>query len=378
MATRKETEQLAFGIGLENTLMPIAGPDRPIVPERAPRIDRIINFSEIETIIYRDIAGVEPRDFMHSSQAIGRAIDFALIPLEFIYRLRAGYCFTDQDFSLAQLFVKYYPTGWKRDKFLNLLEKYREKFILIPGVQQPALARRDVKERVLPMWYEIAKSFNLDALSLQGTMTIQEDLLLPSDQTASGETVMQIGRRIITDRFDYLVGDDPDYTYTARPDFLVVYDLDGQRFYIQIQPDYLKMLRKGRKTTQAKHIITKRIIGDYKDTDRRDLYDMSTPFGQMIGVHNWLLRESGLRFKWPPGRQPMWVSLLNRQKRLVFWIPPEVKNPLPPHQVTTNIEFLREDGEEITIPMPALTLETKEKAKEILEEALRISQTVKI
>ena len=372
-----ETGQLAFAIGPEEILTPIVGPDKPVVPEKELRVDRLITLSDIETIIYRHIIRVEPRNLISASQTIGSAIDQFLIPAEFIYRMRGGYCFTDQEWDLEKVFTSFYPTGWGHSRILELLAKYRSRFIWEPPEQEPAVTRQAVKSRIPPLWEDIAKEFKLDTLNLQAAMTQEGNLLLPSGQTASEETIREIGQRIVNERFDFLVRDDPDYTYIARPDCLIPYELDGQTFFVQVQPDYIKRQREDRKSTRARHIVTKRIVGDYKDSDRQDLFDSESPFGQTMLVYNWLLAQIAQKFRWPRS-QPVRVRTLDRRVRRVFSIPEVVKRPLSQEQIQTAIEFLKADGAQMFQPMPTLTPQDQERAKEIFEEALRISQGVRI
>lgn len=351
------------------------------VKEEKPRIQSLITLSNIETIIYSQILKVEPRNTISAAVAVGRAIDWFLVPANFIYRYRDNYCFPPElypDWDLRSVFANFYPTGYDYGKILAILEKHRPNF----WDEQPpfnsanlALERRNIKEKLIPVWEEIARKFKIDSFNLQGVMKIEGDLLLPTLRTASGETIAAIGIRIVKDRFDALVDDDKNYTYIAKPDCLLVYELGGQIFHIQVQPDYIKSLRGERKTVAKRQIVTKRIVGDFKDSDKRDPRDLSTPFGKTMLVYNWLLSQIGERFKRNP---PTWVRLANGQRRKVFLIPQYVKRPLPADSVQAALEFLREEGDEIFFPLPQLSEDLGNLAKDILEQALLLSQKSKL
>jgi len=389
---RKETGQLEFAIGPENSFWQVAPPDQPVTPEKEFKIDSLITLSEIEKIIYRDIEGVRPRNVVDASLAVGRAIDFFLVPTNFIYRFRSNYCFPPEDYpswDLKTVFANFYPTGWRSEEILEILKNHRKRFCyenrpLRPGNSN--LEKRMIKERLVPVWEEVAKKFRLDFFHLQQIATFRGDLLVASGQAASQETIADIGRRIVEERFYRLIDDDLNYSYLAKPDCLLVYQLDGQTFYIQVQPDYIKRLQERKKSVQkrldqqgregkAERIVASRIIGDYKDSDRKDLSDFSTPFGKTMLVYNWLLSQIGQRFKQVG---PTLITLPNRQKRRVFIIPAEVLKPIPAHRVQTALEFLQARGSQIFTPMPRLTAENEELARKTFEEALAISRRSKI
>lgn len=353
-----------------------AGQPQPAGREREPRIHRLITLSDIETIIYRRIAKVEPNGQISAAAAVGGAIDHFLIPANFIYRYRDDYCFPPElhpDWDLQSVFARFYPTGYRFGEILEILEKHRPRFC----EQNPlnpanlALERRNIKRKLVPVWQEIAKRFKIDFFNLQGVMDIERNSLIFGGRTASEEDIAQITGRIIHNRFDDLVDDDKDYTYIARPDCLLAYESNGQTFHIQVEPDYIKRLRERRKTVKKRHIVTKRIVGDFKDSDKRDLTDFSTPYGKTMLVYNWLLSQIGERFKW---NQLTFVRLNNRQKRRVFLIPQEVGKQIDSGSVQTALEFLRADGSEIFSPMPQLSEDLRDMAKTTLDQALLLSQ----
>lgn len=376
----KETAQLAFVLGPEDQWQAPPPNGQPQVAEKELgeyRVGNIITFSGIEKIIYQDIEKVPPRNIFNASLAIGTAVDWFLVPANFIYRFRDDYCFEPElypEWDLKEVFSSFYPTGWNFGKILALLEKHRPNFSKALAPESSALERRNIKRALIPLWIEVAKEFKLDALQFQGVVTQEDGFILPSQKTASPQTIAQIGQRIVAERFDTLVDDDKDYTYFAEPDCLLLYQLDGEIFHIQIAPDYIKRLREKRKTTKARNIVTKRIVGDFKDSEKRDLSDFETPFGKTMLVYNWLLLQIGQRLRL---NQLCQVRLSNRQVRRVFLIPQEVAKPIPAESVQTALEFLQEEGEQIFAPMPKLTPDLQEKARVIFEQALRISRQVK-
>lgn len=378
---RKETPQLEFDIDPDNTFRAFAPIGDPVTPEQEYKARNHISFSPIEKIIFQNIEGVKPRNTIDASAAVGSAIDWFLVPANFIYRFRDDYCFDPQrfytDWDLKDVFSRFYATGFDFEEILRILEDHRPRFIqnnpLYPA--NLALERGRIKRALIPMWDEIAKQFKIDSLEHQEIMTNENGILLPSGKTASEETVKQIGQRIVRDRFDVLVDDDKNYTYIAKPDCLLVYELDGETFHIQIQPDYIKRLREKRKSVAKRQIVTKRIVGDFKDTDKKDLTNFLTPFGKTMLVYTWLLNQIGQNFK---ESQLTWVKLTNGQKRRVFLIPQEVRNPVSSDKVQTALEFLQEEGDEIFSPLPKLTKADEELARSIFEKALLISRQIKI
>lgn len=345
--------------------------------EREPRISSFITMSKIEAIIYSESSRLGSEIPIIGDIAIGRAIDWFLVPANFIYRFRDNYCFPPQlypEWDLRSVFSSFYPTGYGYGDIVAILEKHRPNFW---GDQNPlkpanlALERRNIKDKLIPVWQEIARKFEIDSFGLQEVMEVKEGQILPTERTASEETIAQIGIRIVRDRFDALVDDDKNYTYVAQPDCLLVCELAGQTFHIQVKPDYIKRLREKRKTTAKRHIIIKRIVGDFKDSDRRDLADFSTPFGRTMLVYNWLLSQIGEKLKWD---QLTWVRLTNGQRRRVFLIPQEVRRPFPAGSVLAALEFLREDGGEIFSRLPQLSEDSESLARNTLERALLLSQ----
>ena len=351
----------------------------------------LITFSQLERIIYRQASQPELTSVFEAQTAIGSAIDYFLVLANFIWGYRGGYCAKPDDpknpgFSadeLTAVFSQSYPTGWgkEKEKMVDLLLKHRSRFFLFAGKtdfkpRELVFTKAGIKQALIPLWEETARKFQLDALQVQNVMGLQDQSLTPSEKTASSESPSQIAARIITKRFDALVKDDKDYSYLAKPDCLLVYDLDGEIFHVQVQPDYIKRLREDRKTTKARHIVVKRIIGDFKDS-KQQILDRTTPYGQAMHLYNWLLSQVGQRFK---QNQLQWVreGLANQKVRKVFLIPQDVTRPIEASQVQTALEFLQEEEGSVFTPMPTLTDQDAKLAIEILEQNLRISQTVKI
>jgi len=376
---RVDAPQLAFVVGPENTWHAPEPVGQPLPVETEHRISSLVTFSQIEKIIYRDIENVEPKDLFSSSAAVGAAIDQFLVPANFIYRYRADYCFPPElypEWNLDEVFARYYPTGWGYQNILDLLKKHRANFTdrhnpLNP--QNPNLERDNVKKRLLPLWTEVAKGFNLEGLSIQNVMAQENSALVASAKTASSETVAKIAQRVVTERFESLVDDDKDYTFIAKPDCLLVFEVDDQPTYLHIQPDFLKRQRE-RKSTAKRRIVTVRKIGDFKDSDKKDIANYSTAYGKTMLVYNWLLLQIGQKLK---QNQLDWVKLASGHKRRVFVIPQEVKNPIPAGNVQTSLEFLQEEVGLLSYTMPTLSTKDQELAQSILEQAIRIARSPK-
>lgn len=371
---RREVKgQLEFGIGEANALEPYS--QREPEPETTPyRAEILITFSALEKTIFEDINREATHGLITKNHVVGSAIDHALVPANFIWRYRSNYCFPPQlysDWNLNEVFARFYPTGWDYRKFLDLLEKHRPNFQRNFNPANLALEKRNIKRNLDPLWEEVAKSFELDQLSAQGTMRLTRTSLQATDQAASGETIGQIGARIVRDMFDYLVDDDQDYTYVARPDCLLAWEENGTKYHIQVQPDYIKRLREKRKSTKSRNIVTKRIVGDFKDSDVKDLSRTDTPLGQSMLVYNWLMSEVGTRFK---QTQLQWVRSADGRARRVFLIDTSSEPRVPQEQAQSALEFLQADGRDIFTPMPSLDDQSRQHAQEIFRRALAASQ----
>lgn len=356
-------------------------------PESIYLAQNLITFSQLERIIYRQASQRELTSVFEAQTAIGSAIDYFLVLANFIYRYRGGYCAKPDDLrnpgfpddKLTNTFSQFYPTGWEMKKMLNLLFKHRSRFFMFAGKtdfkpEELVFTKTGIRQALIPLWEEAARKFQLDALQVQNVMGLQDQSLVPSQKTASSESTSLIATRIISERFDALVDDDKDYSYIAKPDCLLVYDLNGETFHIQVQPDYIKRLREERKTTKARHIVAKRIIGDFKDS-KRQILDRTTAYGQAMHLYNWLFSQIGQRFKQD---QLKWVRLPDRQVRRVFLIPQTVARPIEETRAQPVLEFLQEEEGSVFTPMPILSDEDSQHAKNILEQTLRTSQTVKI
>src|SRR3989344_5909947 len=344
----------------------------------------LITFSQLERIIYRQASQPELTSVFEAQTAIGSAIDYFLVLANFIWGYRGGYCAKPDDpknpgFSadeLTAVFSQFHPTGWEREKMLHLLFKHRERCFMFAGKtdfepERLVFTKAGIRQALIPLWEEAARKFGLDSLQVQNVMDLQDHSLIPSQKAALSESPAQIAARIITARFDTLVEDNKDYSYLAKPDCLLVYEMDGETFHIQIQPDYIKRLREDRKTTKARHIVAKRIIGDFKDS-KRQILDRTTAYGQAMLAYNWLLAQIGQRFK---QNQLQWVRecLANRKARKVFLIPQDVTRPIEASQVQTALEFLQEEEGSGFTPMPQLSDIDAQHAKNILEQTLRTS-----
>ena len=368
----------------EFRILPALG--EPVKPEKEHRIDRLITFSDIEKGVYQK-HGVEPRDIISKGLAVGIAIDYFLIPANFIYRYRAKYCFPDDDdqfnsWNMVDAFNKFFPTGFpsERNKMIEFLEKYRNSFMgrnnpLNP--ENPVLEKRGIRDRLFPLWKDVAKTFRIDSLNLQGIMKKQNGSLVASEETASAEGIMDIAQRIVSERFYSLIEDDQDYSYYAKPDFLIEYAFEGKTFHIQVQPDYIKRLREERKSVKkriakgeklGKRIVVQRIVGDFKDSDKAELEKGSGPFIETMRLYNWLLSEIGKRGRF---HKATWVRLPNGQKRKTYIIPIDATDVVSADKVEATLTLLRAERESMNTPMPKLTPITQAKAKETLEWALR-------
>lgn len=375
---RKEAPQMEFDIvGADNSFAAMI--QVATSPEQEQKVQGLISFSDIEKIIYRDIEKVPPRNTFDISAVIGAGIDRFLVPAHFINRFRDDYCFPEElypDWNIKDVFSKFYPTGFGFDEYLELLKRHRKRFIQSDPLKpaNSALERRNIKRALIPLWEEIAKEFKIDSFEIQQIMANQGGFLLSSGKPATTETVGQIGQRIVRERFDALVDDDKDYIYIAKPRCLISFEVDGITFNAQIEPDYIKRKREKRKSTIKRQVVVKRIVGDFKDSQRRDLTDYTTAFGKTMLVYNFLLGQIGQRFV----EKVTWIRLPNRQLRRVFVIRERVSRPVPADRVQTALEFLQEESGEIFTPMPKLSQEEETMAKDLLEQTLRKSRQIKL
>ncbi len=341
--------------------------------EKLYKADRLVTFSQIEKTIFRD---TQQRLDLNINSIIGSAIDHFLVPANFIYRYRVDYCFTPERFSdwnLKDVFSRYYPTGFGFEKHLQILEDHRSRFINNNPLRtdNTALERHNIRDRLIPVWEEVAKKFKLPTYELQEIMDNKNNILLPSGKPATEESIKEIGQRIVFEKFDQLVEDDKDYTYIAKPDCVLIWELDGQTFHIGVQPDYIKTVRKGRKSVEKRRIVNRRIVGDYKDSEKKDMRNLKTPYGKSMLVYDFLSTYIGQRLK----QTPKWIKTYSGKRR-VFLIPETVSMPIPEDKVVSGLEFLR--AENMFEPMPKLTEEQKQMAVNLINESLLISQRLKI
>jgi len=368
----------------EFRILPALG--EPAKPEREHRIDRLITLSNIERGVYQKY-GFEPQGIISKGLAVGSAIDYFLIPANFIYRYRAKYCFPDDDdqfnsWNMVDAFNKFFPTGFpsERNKMIEFLKKYRGSFMdrnnpLNP--ENPVLEKRGIRDRLVPLWIDIAKTFRIDALKLQGIIKKEDNSLVTSEETASSEGIMDIAQRIVSERFYSLIEDDQDYSYYAKPDFLIEYTFEGKIFHIQVQPDYIKRLREERKSVKkriskreklGKRIVVQRIIGDFKDIDKTELVEGNGPFIETMRLYNWLLSEIGRRGRF---HKATWVKLSSGQKRKTYIIPIDATDVVSADKVEARLTLLKASRDGMDLPMPKITPITEAKARETLEWALR-------
>lgn len=378
MSKRKEhPPQLSF----ESAMRPSVDIDRVQIPdsglEREYKAVNHITFSQVEKIIYRNIAGVEPRNVFDESARVGSAIDDFLTLANFIYRYRASYCLSRNkpDWDLENVFANFYPTGYDYTKLLNTLQLLRPTFQKSKTGNISQMTKAGVCDHLDSVLKTAVKKFQIDTYAHHSIMNQVGDNLQPTENTAIAEGLDDINKRIIEDRFEQLVSDDdPDFTYVAKPDFLLVLDVDGQVFHLQVQPDYIKR-KRNRKSTKAKDIIVQRIAGDYKDTDRKDLGDLTTPYGVSMAVYDELNYTAAQKTSLD---KPQQVRTMDGRKRRVFLIPQDAPDKFKQHQIQTELEYLREDPQNMSCPMPLLDEDRIKIAREVLLEALRISKRIKI
>src|SRR3989304_10344219 len=163
----------------------------------------------------------------------------------------------------------------------------------------------------------------------------------------------------------------------AKPDFLITYIVGGEEYSILVQPDYVKTLKTNKKSVKErerkdlipryKSVVAKRIVGDFKDSKIKDLFDPTTAYGKSIRLYNWLLTQIGQRLRRGP-KDKKWITFTNGKGQYVFILPSEEK--FPAESIQTALEFLREDVDRIYVPMPPLSPEDTELAISILEDTL--------
>lgn len=367
-------------------IFPALGEPTVVPKETTKRINRLITLSDIERGIYQR-HGLEPRDIVSRGLAVGSAIDYFLIPANFIYRYRTKYCFPDNhdDFNswdMVDAFRKFFPTGYpsERNKMIEFLEKYRDSFMGRNNPlkrEDPILEKRGIRDRLVPLWIDVAKAFKIDSLNQQGIMIKQNGNLVASEETASAESIMDIAQRIVTERFYSLIEDDQDYSYYAKPDFLIEYEFEGKIFHIQVQPDYVKRLREERKSVKeriakgeklGKRIVVQRIVGDFKDMDILELSEISGPLMETMLLYDSFLSEIGRRGRFHKTTK---VKLLNGQKRKAYIIPLDATDVVPASKVEATLTLLKADRDSMDFPMPKITPQIKQRVREILDQSLK-------
>ena len=382
---RTPENQLAFA-EVGNTWTAPEPVGEPPELERKLRPPRIITFSQIEKLIYEQ-EGIKSQGIFNANLAIGTAIDYFLVHGEFIYRNRADYCLPPElypGWDLHRIFGQHLPTAYpsRRADYLELLERHRERFTKDPPLRpgDSPLEKWLIKQRLIPLWDEVGEKFKLPALALQHVMDQDGNFLVPSGRTASEETIKDIARRIVDVRFDSLVKDEPNYSYMAKPDFLITYIVGGEEYSILVQPDYVKSLKTNKKSVKErerkdqipkyKSIVAKRIVGDFKDSEIRDLFNLETAYGKSILLYDWLSNQIGRRLRKGP-KNKKWLTFPDGKGQFAFIIPSEER--FSAENVQTGFEFLREDADKMYVPMPPLSQEDEKLAKQILEDALRRS-----
>ncbi|PJE57924.1 MAG: hypothetical protein COU81_03500 [Candidatus Portnoybacteria bacterium CG10_big_fil_rev_8_21_14_0_10_36_7] len=338
-------------------------------PERKIRANSFITFSQLENLVAPSDTG---HLFFDARMQGGSAVDSLLVLAKFVFQNRGSYCKREEEtpeWNLDDVFSGYIPTGQSASKLLGILYKSRPDFRA--PKEGPTYAH--LKNKLLGLWPQVAKLHKLDTLSVQSIMAIQGSFFVPSDQTAIAEPLGQIAARVVTERFDDLVAHS-DYTHLARPDFGILYRHNGQTTLIQVQLDYYSRLKEEQQTTAQKHLLVKRRLGDYKDSEKKDLGDLNTAQGRRFLVYNWLASESLVRFR----HIITWLQFPNGQKRPVFLIDP--KSP-PLHRkqdCEVAIEFIKEEGPKILTPMPKLSPEATEYAKDLISQAIAESKRNKL
>lgn len=378
------TGQSDFYIGQDNTFRAIPPFGEPAGPEKEYKVERLVTFSDLEKEIYRSYK-FEAKDVVSRGAAVGAAIDWFLVPANFVYRHRNNYFFPEElypDWDLETRFSSYYPTGYGRNEYLEILKWHRKKYVQENPLNPAnlALERRNVKKTLFSLWEEAAKKFKVDVLSFQGIMVRSGNVLLPSGETASAETVAQIGQRIVRERFDALVDDDKDYSFFAKPGCMIPIG----PYHLWVEADFVKNLRTNRKSVRerikkgeklGKRIMAKRIIGDFKDSDRKDLEDLRGPFAESMFLYNFLLWVIVRKIKL---NQIIWTRFSNGQGRRAFIIHLDAPDVTPEGKTETSLTFLRESGEEMFAPMPNLSQEAQKRAREILEKNLKRAVEIRI
>lgn len=367
--------QQDFITGVENGI-PLFGISAPIgepaTVESEIIIPRPISFSKIENQIHINY-GVEPKGLIGEGLVKGTAIDDFLVLVNFIYRYRSKFSLPDNDeWTAEEAFWQFIPTGFPnvKEKMFSLLYKHRPNFLRV-------FDKKEIRKRLVPLWIDIAKASGIDSLSFQSTMEKENGYFVESHKTASSEGIMDIAKRIINERFYSLIDDDQDYTYYARPDFFIAYDLDGKTYHIQIQPDYVKNLRTGSESVRKriaageklnKRIVAQRIIGDFKDSEVADLRSTTGPRAESRRLFTWLMLEAGAKGRMT---QAVWTRLSGGQAQKAIIIPLDAKAMISPRRVDTRLTVLRADRENMDFRMQHPTRESERKLKESLDEILR-------
>lgn len=338
-------------------------------PEREIRADSFITYSQLERMIAPEEVG---RLFFDARMQVGSAIDSFLLIAKFAFQNRGSYCKSEKetpDWNLDDVFSGYMPTAQGASKLIEIL--YRSRTNFKAPKEGPTYAH--LKSKLLELWPQVAKLHKLDTLSAQSTMATQADMFTQANQAAVTEPLEQIATRVITERFDELVAHS-DYTHLARPDFGILFRHNGQITIIQVQLDYYSRLKDEQQTTAQKHLLVKRRLGDYKDSERRNLDDPSTTQGKRYLVYNWLATEALTRFV----HKITWLKFPNGHVRPVFAIDLESPPKFPEQDCEVALEFIREEGSQILSPMPKLTSQEKDTARLLVESAVAESKRSKL
>lgn len=363
-------------------------PGEPAAPiEYRKRIDRLVTFSEIEKGIYEDY-DIEPKDLISKGILVGSALDYFLVLANFIYRHRAKYCLPDKRdlpledrWDMEDAFGQFYRTGYKndKDKMLTLLHVHRDRYTGKNNPlreSDPVFQKRGIKERLTFLWKDVGRQFGVDTNFLQGIMKRENGNLSASTEVASNEGIHEVENRILNNRFYSLIDDDKDYSYVARPDFLIEYKLDGKTFCIQVQPDYIKRLRSERKSVrdrmredQKQRIVAQRIVGDFKDTQIQDLRSNTGPLAESMETYNWFLSEVAQRGKM---QKAIWIKdRLSSDTRKVFIFSLDDKPIIKPEKIEARLTFLHAEIEEMDFAMAKVTPDLEKRVRARIDRFLR-------
>ncbi|MEK7573301.1 MAG: hypothetical protein AAB531_02645 [Patescibacteria group bacterium] len=306
--------------------------------------------------------------------ALGSAVGRIVMIGEMIYGERDWYCSDETEHpekSVKKLLPDSYPTGGDFHDLRRFLEKFRPIFQKAEEGHRP-YEREEIKRKLHDVWVEIAANFDLGSYFRQSMMTNTNGIMLPSGKTATSEDVAMIAKRIIDERFDTLVMNDPDYYGVYQPGFAFRMLIEGKIRHLYARPDKIDVWKSYQATTQGREkkgqIVTKIMVGDFKNSRRELFENPNSPRGKAIRLTRMVNENIARKFDWNLLVRNSRTHGWSRKSQRVFLITSDTPDSFPPDQTGTRFICFNEEGEEMILEMPRLTTEEKELATQDLRD----------